>query len=57
MKREIGWIKNGWRLLLSRREIRRGKRKGLFEVTYRKGSRVKRAFLFGNEIKKGGDKL
>ena len=53
MSNDMAFIKNGWKLILSSREIRRGKKKGLFEIKYRKGSYIKKAFVSEKDIRRG----
>jgi len=43
--KKLVWIRNGWRLSYSTREIRRGKNKGRFEVHYKKGYKLKKAIV------------
>uniref|UniRef100_A0A6M3IN96 Uncharacterized protein n=1 Tax=viral metagenome TaxID=1070528 RepID=A0A6M3IN96_9ZZZZ len=43
---------NGFRCIFSAREIRRGKKKGMVEVTYRKGSKIKKTLLAKKSIRK-----
>ena len=52
---DLAFIKNGWKLIHSCREIRRGRKKGLFEITYRKGSKFKKALVSKNLIREGGE--
>lgn len=46
------WIRNGWRLAYSTREIRRGKNKGRFEVRYKKGYKLKKAIVGADSFSK-----
>jgi hypothetical protein len=50
MKR--AWIRNGYRLVYSMREIRRGQNKGKLEVTYRKGSRFRKMVISQSSLLK-----
>lgn len=52
---EMAWIRDGFRLIYGKREIRRGKRKGSFEVTYRANGNVMRTKVVSkNSLKLGG---
>ena len=52
---EMAWIKNGFRQIYGKREIRRGRRKGSIEVTYRaNGNVMRRRIITKNALKLGG---
>ena len=38
----IAWIENAFRPAYSVRHIRRGRQKGMFEVSYRRGSKIRK---------------
>lgn len=52
---EIAWIRDGFRQIYGKREIRRGKNKGRYEVKYRaNGNVMRKKIVSKNSIKLGG---
>lgn len=45
----MSWVYNGYRIVFNAREIRRGRKKGKFEVFYRKGYGFKKTYV--SEVK------
>lgn len=45
----FAWVINNFRVVFNSREIRRGRKKGMFEVYYRKGYNYKKAYV--SEVK------
>ena len=53
---EIAWVKNGFRPIYKKREIRRGRNQGKFEVTYRaNGNVMRRKLISKSDLKMGED--
>lgn len=48
----MAWIGNGWRMALKQREIRRGKKKGQFEIYYKRGLNLKKIIVPESSLKR-----